>query len=129
MKDGETVNNKVLGNRYQLMEKIGEGGMANVYTARCQILNRIVAVKILKDEFSTDEEFVNKFKNEAQAAASLNHPNIINVYDVGQDNGISYIVMEYVDGINLKELIKIEGALEEQRAINIVKQIALALRY
>ena len=127
VKDGETVNNKVLGNRYQLMEKIGEGGMANVYTARCQILNRIVAVKILKDEFSTDEEFVNKFKNEAQAAASLNHPNIINVYDVGQDNGISYIVMEYVDGINLKELIKKEGALEEQRAINIVKQIALAL--
>jgi len=127
VKDGEIVNNKVLGNRYQLIDKIGEGGMANVYTAKCQILNRIVAVKILKDEFSTDEEFVNKFKNEAQAAASLNNTNIINVYDVGQDNGISYIVMEYVDGINLKELIKKEGTLNEQKAINIVKQIALAL--
>ncbi len=127
VKDGETVNNRILGNRYELMEKIGEGGMANIYTARCQILNRIVAVKILKDEFSTDEEFVNKFKNEAQAAASLNHPNIINVYDVGQDNGTSYIVMEYVDGTNLKELIKKDGALDEQKAISIVKQIALAL--
>ena len=121
------MNSKILGNRYELMEKIGEGGMANVYTARCQILNRVVAVKILKDEFSTDEEFVNKFRNEAQAAASLNHPNIINVFDVGHDDGISYIVMEYVEGINLKELIKKEGALEESRAINIVKQIALAL--
>ena len=126
-KDGEIVDNKILGNRYELMDKIGEGGMANVYTARCQILNRIVAVKILKDEFSTDEEFVNKFRNEAQAAASLNHPNIINVFDVGHDDGISYIVMEYVEGINLKELIKKEGALQESRAINIVKQIALAL--
>lgn len=127
MKDGVKVNEKILGNRYALLEKIGEGGMAKVYKARCNILNRIVAVKILKDEYAKDEEFLNKFKNEALSAASLNHPNIINVFDVGEDDGISYIVMEFVDGKNLKELINEQGAIPEKKSLEIVRQIALAL--
>lgn len=118
---------KLLGNRYELLEKIGEGGMAEVYKAKCNILNRIVAVKILKNEFAEDEEFLMKFKNEAQAAASLNHPNIVNVYDVGQEGKVSYIVMEYIEGVNLKELIKKEGRMPEKRALKITKQIAMAL--
>lgn len=127
MKDGVKVNEKILGNRYALLEKIGEGGMAKVYKARCNILNRIVAVKILKDEYAKDEEFLNKFKNEALSAASLNHPNIINVFDVGEDDGISYIVMEFVDGKNLKELINEHGAIPEKKSMEIIRQIAMAL--
>ena len=118
---------KLLGNRYELLEKIGEGGMAEVYKARCKILNRIVAIKVLKNEFIEDEEFLMKFKNEAQAAASLNHPNIVNVYDVGQEDNVSYIVMEYIEGENLKDLIKKEGKMPEKRALKIIKQIAMAL--
>lgn len=121
------MKGKVLGNRYEIIEKIGEGGMANIYTARCRILNRIVAVKILKDEFTSDEDFAEKFRNEALAAASLNHDNIITVYDVGQEDDIPYIVMEYVDGIDIKEYIRKEGKLEEYRALRIIRQIAAAL--
>ena len=84
----------VLGNRYELLEKIGGGGMAIVYKARCRLLNRYVAVKILRDEFTEDEEFVRRFGIEAQSAASLSHPNIVPIYDVGNENGIYYIVME-----------------------------------
>lgn len=119
--------NKLLGNRYEILEKIGEGGMAHVYKARCRLLNRTVAVKVLKPEFSNDEEFLEKFKNEAQSAASLNQQNIINIYDVGQENDISYIVMEYVDGENLKDLIHKKGALPKELMLLISKQIALAL--
>lgn len=117
----------ILGNRYELLKKIGEGGMANVYTARCRILNRIVAVKILKDEFTSDEEFVLKFRDEALAAASLNQGNIITIYDVGQEKDIPYIVMEYVDGIDIKEYIKRNGKQKEKKALNIILQIAMAL--
>ena len=84
---------KELGNRYEILEKIGEGGMATVYKARCRLLNRYVAVKVLRDEYSKDTLFVKRFKIEAQSAASLTHPNIVSVYDVGEDNGINYIVM------------------------------------
>lgn len=119
--------NKLLGNRYEILEKIGEGGMAYVYKARCRLLNRIVAVKVLKPEFNNDEEFLEKFKNEAQSAASLNQQNIINIYDVGQDDDISYIVMEYVDGENLKDLIHKRGAIPKELMIAISRQIALAL--
>lgn len=119
--------NRLLGNRYEVLEKIGEGGMAHVYKARCRLLNRIVAVKVLKPEFSNDEEFLEKFKNEAQSAASLNQQNIINIYDVGQESDISYIVMEYVDGENLKDLIHKRGALPKELMIAISRQIALAL--
>lgn len=117
----------ILGNRYELKEKIAEGGMSTIYKAYCHILNRVVCVKILKSEFSEDEEFLIKFNNEAKAAASLNHPNIINVYDVGKDEDIAYIVMEYVDGRNLKEIIREEGVLEEHHALSIIRQICLAL--
>lgn len=121
------MEGKVLGNRYELLEKIGEGGMANVYTARCRILNRIVAVKILKDEFTSDEEFVLKFRDEALAAASLNQGNIITIYDVGQEKDVPYIVMEYVDGIDIKEYIKRNGKQQESKALSIILQIAMAL--
>ncbi|SHH09609.1 serine/threonine protein kinase [Tepidibacter thalassicus DSM 15285] len=117
----------VLDNRYEILEKIGDGGMAFVYKAKCRILNRIVAIKVLRMEFVDDEEFVLKFKNEALASAGLTHPNIVSIYDVGQDDKIHYIVMEYVDGLNLKELIKKEGTIEPFYALNITKQIAMAL--
>ncbi|CAH2212841.1 eukaryotic-like serine/threonine-protein kinase [Tepidibacter aestuarii] len=118
---------KMLNDRYEILDKIGDGGMAFVYKARCTILNRIVAIKVLRPEFSNDEEFLLKFKNEALASAGLTHPNIVNIYDVGQDEEINYIVMEYVDGMNLKDLIKKKGALDYSYALDIMKQIAMAL--
>ena len=99
------LQGKVLGNRYQLIEKVGNGGMATVYRAKDIILNRYVAVKILRDEFTTDEEFIKRFNVEAQAAASLTHPNIVSVYDVGNEGNLYYIVMELVKGKTLKEII------------------------
>lgn len=117
----------VLGNRYEILRKIGDGGMAFVYQARDKLLNRIVAVKVLRPEFVDDQEFLVKFKREAEAVASLSHPNIVNVYDVGEDGKVHYIVMEYVDGKNLKEIIQSEGSLEEYTALDITKQIAQAL--
>ncbi|MGL5439957.1 MAG: Stk1 family PASTA domain-containing Ser/Thr kinase [Filifactoraceae bacterium] len=119
---------KLLGNRYEILNKVGEGGMAVVYTGKCTLLNRIVAIKVLKSEFSKDEEFLTKFKNEAQSAARVNHPNIINVYDVGQDGDESYIVMEYVEGKNLKDMIKTNGRMPEAVALDIADQIAKALQ-
>ena len=120
---GETI----LGNRYEIISKIGDGGMAFVYQAKDRLLNRVVAVKVLRPEFVDDEEFLAKFKREAEAVANINHPNIVNVYDVGCDGKINYIVMEYVDGQNLKEIIKNEGTLDEYTALDITKQIAKAL--
>ena len=120
---GETV----LGNRYEIIKKIGDGGMAFVYKAKDILLNRIVAVKVLRPEFVDDDEFLGKFKREAEAVASLSHPNIVNVYDVGEEGKVHYIVMEYVDGQNLKEIIKNEGTLDEYTALDITKQIAKAL--
>ena len=117
----------VVGNRYEILRKIGDGGMAFVYQARDKLLNRIVAVKVLRPEFVDDQEFLVKFKREAEAVASLSHPNIVNVYDVGEDGKVHYIVMEYVDGQNLKEIIQDEGSLEEYTALDIAKQIARAL--
>lgn len=120
---GETI----LGNRYEIIRKIGDGGMAFVYEAKDRLLNRIVAVKVLRPEFVDDEEFLAKFKREAEAVANISHPNIVNVYDVGCDGKVNYIVMEYVDGQNLKEIIKSEGTLDEYTALDITKQIARAL--
>jgi len=117
----------VLGNRYEILRKIGDGGMAFVYQARDKLLNRIVAVKVLRPEFVDDQEFLVKFKREAEGVASLSHPNIVNVYDVGEDGKVHYIVMEYVDGQNLKEIIQDEGSLEEYTALDVAKQIARAL--
>lgn len=121
------MTGKVLNNRYELVEKIGSGGMADVYKAKCRVLKRWVAVKILKDEFVDDEEFLERFEREAYAAASLNHPNIVSIYDVGKEGNIHYIVMEYIDGITLKEYIRQNGALPWQEAADIAIAILSAL--
>ena len=118
---------KVIGNRYEILEKIGEGGMATVYKARCNILKRYVAVKVLRDEFTTDEEFIKRFNSEAQSAASLTHPNIVSIYDVGQEENIYYIVMELVQGKTLKEIINEDGVLPWKWSVNIAIQVASAL--
>ena len=89
---------KTLANRYEIIEEIGSGGMAVVFKAKCKLLNRFVAIKILRPEFEKDNEFVRRFNVEAQAAASLSHPNIVSIYDVGNESGLHYIVMEYVEG-------------------------------
>lgn len=118
---------KMLDNRYEILEKIGNGGMATVYKAKCHVLNRYVAVKILKDEFTTDSEFIKKFNSEAQAAASLTHPNIVSIYDVGNQNNLYYIVMELIQGKTLKEIIIEDGILSWKWSVNIASQIASAL--
>jgi len=117
----------ILGNRYELLEKIGEGGMSTVFKAKCNILNRFVAVKVLKKEYSSDEEFVEKFKREATAVASLSDNNIVNIYDVGSQGDINYIVMEYVKGKTLKQIIKEDGKLSTRDAVKIAIQIGKAL--
>ncbi|KEH97680.1 Stk1 family PASTA domain-containing Ser/Thr kinase [Clostridium massiliodielmoense] len=117
----------ILGNRYELLQKIGEGGMAEVYKAKCHLLNRYVAVKVLKNQYSDDIEFVNKFKQEASSAASLSHNNIVGIYDIGSENNINYIVMEYIDGKTLKQIINENGSLGYDKSINIAIQIAKAL--
>ncbi len=110
--------------RYEIIDKVGSGGMADVYKARDQRLNRFVAIKVLKPEYSSDKSFVNKFRGEAQSAAGLSHPNIVNVYDVGDDGGLYYIVMELVEGITLKRFIERKGKLEVKEAVGIAIQIA-----
>lgn len=117
----------ILSNRYEIIELIGIGGMSEVYKAKCHVLNRYVAIKVLKPEFSSDVNFVTKFRIEAQSAAGLSHPNIVNVYDVGEDNGIYYIVMELVEGITLKEYIQKKGRLLPEQAIDFSIQIAQGL--
>lgn len=119
----------ILHDRYELLEKIGEGGMSIVYKARCRILDRIVAVKVLKEEFARDENFVHRFKTEALAAASLSHPNLVNIYDVGQQDDCYYIVMEYVQGQTLKELIEQQAPLPIDRAVDIAIMICDGLHH
>lgn len=122
------IEGRLLGNRYEIIEKIGNGGMATVYKAKCHVLNRYVAVKILRDEFTTDEEFIKRFEVEAQSAASITHPNIVSVYDVGKEGNLYYIVMELIKGKTLKEIITQErGALPWKWSVNIAIQIASAL--
>ncbi len=123
------MNKKVLNNRYEIIKKIGGGGMAEVYKAKCRVLDRYVAVKVLRNEFVGDEAFISKFKDESQAAAKLNHNNIVNIYDTGIDGYIHYIVMEYVEGTTLKEYINNNKPLEIKEAINIASQIGEALRH
>ena len=122
------LKGRLLGNRYEIIEKIGSGGMATVYKAKCHVLNRYVAIKILRDEFTTDEEFIKRFEVEAQSAASITHPNIVSVYDVGVDGNLYYIVMELIKGKTLKEIITEEkGPLPWKWSVNIASQIASAL--
>ena len=118
---------KMLNNRYEIIEKIGNGGMATVYKAKCHVLNRYVAIKILKDEFTTDSEFIKKFNTEAQSAASLTHPNIVSVFDVCNEGNLYYIVMELIQGKTLKEIIVEDGILSWKWSVNIAIQIASAL--
>ena len=122
------LEGRLLGNRYEIIEKIGNGGMAMVYKAKDQVLNRYVAVKILRDEFTTDMEFIKRFEIEAQSAASITHPNIVSVYDVGNEGNLYYIVMELIRGKTLKEIIiEEQGPLPWKWSINIAIQIASAL--
>ncbi|MBP5291729.1 MAG: Stk1 family PASTA domain-containing Ser/Thr kinase [Lachnospiraceae bacterium] len=117
----------VLGRRYEIQSKIGAGGMSDVYKANDRKLNRKVSIKILKRDFADDQNFVTKFRNEARAAASLNHPNIVNVYDVGEGDGIYYIVMEHIDGITLKKYIEYKKKLNIRESIEIAMQVARGL--
>lgn len=117
----------MIGDRYEILESIGTGGMSDVYKAKCHKLNRFVAVKVLKQEFSESTEFVSKFRTEAQAAAGLMHPNIVNVYDVGEENGINYIVMELVEGITLKRYIEKKARLSVKEAVSIAIQISMGI--
>ncbi len=113
----------IIQNRYEIIEEVGTGGMSVVYKAKCHVLNRYVAIKVLKPEFADDKSFVSKFRVEAQSAAGLSHPNIVNVYDVGEENGYYYIVMELVEGITLKEYIQQNGRLPYATALNFITQI------
>ncbi len=117
----------LIGDRYEILEKIGTGGMSDVYKAKDHKLNRFVAVKVLKQEFSENANFVSKFQVEAQAAAGLMHPNIVNVYDVGEEGGIHYIVMELVEGITLKKYIEKKARLSVKEAISIAIQVSMGI--
>ena len=117
----------IVAERYEILGKIGTGGMADVYKAKDHKLNRFVAVKVLKPEFREDTTFIKKFRSEAQAAAVLTHPNIVNVFDVGDDNGVYYIVMELIEGITLKEYISKKGKLSVKEATSIAIQVSMGL--
>ena len=121
------MSNKLLLGRYEIIEKIVEGGMAVVYKAKDRLLNRYVAIKILRPEFVKDEQFVENFRKESQAAAGLSHPNIVNVYDVGKEGNIHFIVMELIDGKPLSQVIDEKGRLDYKEAISIARQVASAL--
>lgn len=125
----ENYIGRLLDNRYEILEVIGTGGMAVVYKARCHRLNRFVAVKILKDEFSQDAEFRRRFHAESQAVAMLSHPNIVNVYDVSHSDNVDYIVMELIDGITLKQYMEQKGTLNWREALHFSTQIAKALEH
>ena len=117
----------IIAERYEILGKIGTGGMADVYKAKDHKLNRFVAVKVLKPEFREDTTFIRKFRSEAQAAAGMTHPNIVNVFDVGDDEGVYYIVMELIEGITLKEYIAKKGKLSIKEATSIAIQVSMGL--
>ena len=118
-----------IADRYEILGKVGAGGMSDVYKAKDLTLGRFVAIKVLKAEFSEDINFVTKFRSEAQAAAGLEHPNIVNIYDVGSENGLHYIVMEYVEGITLKTYIEKKGQLSFKEAVSIAIQVVTIGRF
>ncbi|MDF2875448.1 MAG: prkC, partial [Sporomusa sp.] len=121
--------NRTLDDRYTILERIGGGGMADVYRAHDKLLDRSVAVKVLRSQFTDDEEFVSRFRREAQAAAKLSHPNIVNIYDVGLDEQAYYIIMEYISGETLKDKIEREAPLPVETAVRISIEIAEALEH
>lgn len=118
---------KRISGRYQILRAIGGGGMANVYLAEDMILDREVAIKILRFDFASDDDFIRRFRREAQSAASLDHPNIVSIYDVGEEDDIYYIVMEYVEGMTLKEYIHANGPLHPKEAVRIMEQVVAAM--
>ncbi len=123
------MSSKLLKGRYEILEKIGSGGMAVVYKARDILLHRYVTVKVLRPEYTADENFVRRFQSEAQAVASLSHPNIVSIHDVGKEKETYFLVMEYIDGNNLKTIIDKEGPLEPSRAVGICRQVGRALEH
>ncbi len=125
---GEHLIGKVLGDRYEILEIIGMGGMATVYKAKCRLLNRFVAIKVLKDTLNNEEETLKRFKSESLSTAKFSHHNIVSIYDVGEEDGVNYIVMELVDGITLKEYIDKKGILDFNEALEFTMGIALALQ-
>lgn len=125
----ENLIGRVLGNRYEIIEKIGAGGMAVVYKGRCRLLNRYVAIKVLRTDTEMTEDFIKRFKVEAQSAGSLSHPNIVSIYDVGNEGNINYIVMEYVEGYTLKEVITKSDRLTWRAAVRIATQICSGLEH
>jgi serine/threonine protein kinase len=124
----DITGRKVL-NRYKLTEKLGGGGMSVVWKAYDLVLDRNVALKVLRPEMSEDEEFIRRFRREAQSVASLSHPNIVNIYDVGEDRGLYFIVMELIEGETLRDKLKREGALDTTEALEIASQICEALSH
>ena len=120
---------QMLDGRYEILEVIGRGGMAVVYKARCHLMNRFVAIKILRDDMAADEEFRTHFKKEAQAVAMLSHPNIVSFYDVSRTPEVDYIVMELIDGITLKQYMKSQGVLKIKESLHFTTQIAKALAH
>lgn len=129
MENHDKYIGKMLDNRYEILEKLGTGGMAVVYKARCHRLNRLVAIKILKEELAEDEEFRRRFRTESQAVAMMSHPNIVNVYDVSRSGNIEYIVMELIDGITLKQYINRKGLLNWKETLHFTTQIVKALSH
>lgn len=123
------MNGTLIGNRYEIIETVGKGGMAIVYKAKCLMLNRYVAIKVLRPEFREDKDFINRFKIEAQSAGSLSHPNIVSIYDVGQDGDLDYIVMEYVEGVTLKQYIDAKGIIPWREAVDYAAQICAGLEH
>lgn len=123
------TNGKIIDGRYEILEEVGRGGMAIVYLAKCLVLNRYVAIKVLRPEFRNDEDFIKRFKIEAQSAGNLSHPNIVSIYDVGNEGDMEYIVMEYVEGITLKQYLGAKGVLPEKEAVDFAAQICAGLEH
>ncbi len=123
------MTNGLIGGRYEIVETIGKGGMAIVYKAKCQMLNRYVALKVLRPEYREDKDFIRRFKAEAQSAASLSHPNIVSIHDVCHDDDLDYIVMEYVEGVTLKQYIEAQGILPWREAVDYAAQICAGLEH
>ncbi len=121
------MNGTLVGNRYEIVDTIGKGGMAIVYKAKCTVLNRYVALKVLRPEFREDKDFISRFKVEAQSAGSLSHPNVVSIYDVGQEGELDYIVMEYVEGVTLKQYIDAKGIIPWREAVDYAAQICAGL--
>lgn len=123
------MEGKRISGRYRIIKLIGGGGMANVYLAHDVILDREVAIKMLRIDFANEEEFIKRFQREAQSATSLTHPNIVSIYDVGEEDDLYYIVMEYVHGMTLKQYIQQHSPVDVDKAIDIMKQLTLAMSH